>query len=193
MSRDDELRWDLQHGAAQGLERPSSFLAEIFAAGTWDIPTGSALDVACGKGWNTVYLAERGFEVTGLDISSVALEEARRRARAKSLPVVFEQADLEKIQLPHARYDLIINFNYLQRSLVPQLRSALKTGGHVVFETYLIDQKEIGHPTNPDYLLAHNELLDLFASFRVLCYREGKFVENGKIAFRAGLLARKVG
>ncbi len=73
-----------------------------------------------------------------------------------------------------AAFDLIINFNYLERSLIPKMKSALRVGGHIVFETYLIDQREIGHPKNPEYLLQHNELLDHFREFRVLCYREGK-------------------
>jgi 2-polyprenyl-3-methyl-5-hydroxy-6-metoxy-1,4-benzoquinol methylase len=192
MSRDDETRWDRQHAEAQGLDRPSSFLAEIFLAGHGSIAPGRALDIACGKGRNALFLAARGFDVTGLDISSVALKEARRQALARSLSVSFRRADLENVQLPQAHYDLIINFNYLQRSLIPQIHSALKMGGHVVFETYLMDQREIGHPQNPQYLLAHNELLNLFRGWRVLYYREGKFSAGAESAFRAGLLAQKV-
>jgi 2-polyprenyl-3-methyl-5-hydroxy-6-metoxy-1,4-benzoquinol methylase len=192
MSQDDEIRWDRQHGEGQGSERPSGFLAEIFSARYCSIAPGRALDVACGKGRNSLFLAARGFDVTGLDISSVALDEARRRTAARSLAVSFQRADLETIHLAHAQYDLIINFNYLQRSLIPQIHSALKTGGYVIFETYLIDQREIGQPKNPQYLLAHNELLSLFRGCRVLYYREGHFIEESENSFRARLLARKI-
>jgi hypothetical protein len=102
------------------------------------------------------------------------------------------QADLEAARLPEAVYDLIVNFNYLQRSLIPQLHSALKIGGHIIFESYLIDQKQIGHPKNPDYLLGHNELLQLFAAARVLYYREGQVSEAEGTSFRARLLGRRV-
>jgi tellurite methyltransferase len=192
MSQDDEVRWDRRHGETQDSDSPSRFLAEIFSSGVCSIAPGRALDVACGKGRNALFLAERGFDVTGLDISSVALSEARRRALARSLSASFQQADLENVQLAVAHYDLIINFNYLQRSVIPQIHSALKLGGHVIFETYLIDQKEIGHPKNPQYLLAHNALLNFFRAFRVLCYREGKFPDEAESSFRAGLLAQKV-
>jgi tellurite methyltransferase len=84
-----------------------------------------------------------------------------------------------------------VNLDYLQRSLVPQIKKTLKPGGWVIFETYLIDQQTIGQPKNPDYLLRHNELLDFFRDFRVLYYREGKFPQSGEDAFRAGLLAEK--
>jgi SAM-dependent methyltransferase len=192
MSEGDRIRWDNQHSASRASDQPSSFLAEVFAVGVWPIAPGRALDIACGKGHNALFLAERGFEVTGLDISAVALAEARERARAQALTISFQQTDLEAAQLPRARYDLIISFNYLQRSLLPQLRLALKNGGHVIFETYLIDQQEIGHPKNPDYLLGHNELLQLFTGFRVLYYLEGKIIEAGAASFRARLLAQKL-
>jgi hypothetical protein len=72
------------------------------------------------------------------------------------------------IELPPQRYNVVLNFNYLQRSLVPQIKKSLKPGGWVIFETYLIDQQSIGEPKNLDYLLLHNELLNLFRDFRVL-------------------------
>jgi hypothetical protein len=61
-----------------------------------------------------------------------------------------------------------------------------------MFETYLIDQRAIGHPKNPEYLLAHNELLDHFRGLRVLLYREGKFVDALEPSYRAGIFAQKI-
>jgi 2-polyprenyl-3-methyl-5-hydroxy-6-metoxy-1,4-benzoquinol methylase len=191
MSRDDQIRWDRRHGESRGAERPSAFLREIFERGPWEIPRGEALDIACGKGRNTLFLAEQGFHVVGMDISPAALGEARRRAGEANLNIDWRQVDLEKTQLPAHAFDLIINFNYLQRSLIASMKAALKSGGHVIFETYLIDQAAVGHPKNPDYLLAHNELLDHFRDFRVLCYREGAFTDGSEPSFRAGLLARQ--
>ena len=192
MSSDDQTRWDHQHSSSPGVDRPSSFLREIIESDAWHIPRGVALDVAAGKGRNAIFLAEMGFNVVAIDISTIALEEARRRAEEKSLEITWHQADLEQIELPTAAYNLIVNFNYLQRSLLPQIRRALKLQGHIIFETYLIDQKAIGHPKNPAYLLNQNELLDHFRSFRVLCYREGKYSEGGEAAFRAGIFSQKI-
>jgi SAM-dependent methyltransferase len=192
MSRDDQISWDQQHGAAPGPDAPSNFLAEIFASAAYAIAPGRALDLACGKGRNALFLAQRGFNVLGIDISAVALEEARRRAREKSLLIAWQQADLEQVRLPQNSFDLVIDFNYLQRSLIPQLKAATKNAGYVICETYLVDQRAIGHPKNPDYLLAHNELLDHFRDFRVLYYREGKFRDGGGLSFRAGILAQKI-
>ncbi|HET9297881.1 MAG TPA: class I SAM-dependent methyltransferase [Candidatus Binatia bacterium] len=192
MSGDDKTRWDRQHGLSSGADQPSGFLRQVLESDAWHIPHGLALDVATGKGRNAIFLAEMGFRVVGLDISTIALEEARRRAAEKSLEISWHVADLEQIELPAAAYNLIVNFNYLQRSLVPQIRRALKPEGHVIFETYLIDQQAIGHPKNPAYLLNHNELLDHFRSFRVLRYREGKYTDTREASFRAGIFAQKI-
>jgi tellurite methyltransferase len=191
MALDDRARWDKKHAAEQATQKPSSFLKEIFQADSWPLPKGRALDIATGKGRNAIFLAERGFQVLGIDISRVGLEVARRTAQEKCLAIDWQEADLERIELPKEYYDLVVNLNYLQRSLVPQIKKTLKPGGWVIFQTYLIDQSKIGDPINPDYLLLYNELLDFFRDFRVLCYREGHFSQSGESAFRAALLAQK--
>jgi tellurite methyltransferase len=192
MSSDDQSRWDHQYALSPAAELPSVFLWQILDSAAWDIPRGVALDVAAGTGRNAIFLAERGFRVVAIDISSIALDEARRRAEKKSLTISWHQADLEQIELPHNTYDLIVNFNYLQRSSFPQIRKSLKADGRVIFETYLVDQQAIGHPKNPAYLLNHNELLEQFRDFRVLCYREGKYTDAKQPAFRAGIFAQKL-
>ena len=192
MSADDRLRWDRQHAESSGPEEASSFLREICTGEHWQIPTGRALDVACGKGRNALFLAVQGFDVTALDVSAVALSEGQRRAEEKDLRITWLEIDLEKDRLPGTGYDLIVDFNYLQRALLPQIKAAVRLGGFVVFETYLIDQQKIGHPKNPAYLLAHNELLNAFGDFRVLFYREGKFADGREPSFRAGILAQKL-
>lgn len=192
MSQDDQVRWNQRHRQSSGTEEPSSFLRQILESDSWEIATGRALDVACGRGRNALYLAGRGFDVTAVDISPVALDAGQRLAEQNSLSIDWRQADLENLQLNAAEFDLIVNINYLQRSLIPRLRTALRSGGHVIFETYVIDQGAIGHPKNPAYLLAHNELLRHFREFRVLCYREGKARDVDGWSFRAGIFARKI-
>ena len=73
MSQDDQIRWNRQHAESGGSEEPSRFLREVLESESWDLPPGRALDLACGKGRNALYLASRGFHVTAVDISPVAL------------------------------------------------------------------------------------------------------------------------
>jgi 2-polyprenyl-3-methyl-5-hydroxy-6-metoxy-1,4-benzoquinol methylase len=93
-------------------------LRQVFATHAWQLPRGRALDIACGKGRNSLYLAELGFEVAAMDISTVALDEARTRAQSKQLRIDWRQTDLEVVQLEEAAFELVVNFNYLQRSLI---------------------------------------------------------------------------
>ena len=187
MGNEGKDRWDEKHAASNEEAEPSAFLKFVLEQGAWPLTPGLALDVAAGKGRNAAFLSAKGFDVEGIDVSEVALDAARRRAPR----AMFIQGDLDELELGADRYDLILNFNFLSRALIPKIKKALKPGGHIVFETYLIDQRTLGHPQNPDYLLLHNELLDLFRGFRVLFYREGKFAENSEAAYRASLFARK--
>jgi ubiquinone/menaquinone biosynthesis C-methylase UbiE len=80
MPCDDQTRWDRQHALSPGADQPSSFLRHILESDAWVIPGGLALDIAAGTGRNAIFLAERGFSVVAIDVSSVALEHGRRRA-----------------------------------------------------------------------------------------------------------------
>src|SRR5687768_662766 len=111
MAIEDREKWDRQHAAGRTVQ-PSGFLREIFESGSWRIGPGRTLDIATGKGHNAIFLAERGFDVSGIEISPVALAEARKHADEKGLAISWQQADLEEIELSEHSYDLILNFNY---------------------------------------------------------------------------------
>ena len=165
---------------------PAQFLVDNIDV----LPGGRALDIAMGTGRNAIYLAKMGFEVEGIDISGEAVEIAAELALREGVTVQVQVVDLEKdYQIREGAYDVIICFHYLQRSLIPQVKGGLRLGGMVVYETYTVDQPQFGKPKNPDYLLKHNELLDMFREFRCLRYREGIFAGPKAIA---GIIARKV-
>ncbi len=191
MAADERERWDSKHTAEQEPGEPAAFLRQIFQTGPWEIQPGRALDIATGKGRNALFLAEQGFTVDAIDISEVGLQQAQRHAEKQGLTLNLVQADLASFEFPDSAYDLILNINFLLRSLVPKIKNALLPGGYIIFDTYLLDQQDLGHPRNPAYLLNHNELLDLFRGFRILCYQEGKFFVEGKESFRAELLGQK--
>jgi len=154
------------------------------------LPTGRALDVAMGTGRNAVYLAKKGFDVEGVDISPQAVRGALDQAREAGVNLKARVADLEiDYHIEKSAYDVIICFNYLQRSLITQIKDGLRVGGIVVYETFTVDQAQFGKPKNPDYLLKYNELLALFRDFRCLYYREGIVEERKPLA---SIIAKKV-
>ncbi len=153
------------------------------------LPKGRVLDLAMGNGRNAIYLSKIGFIVEGVDISSKAVSNALETARRNGVDFKAVAADLESnYQIEKAAYNVIICFNYLQRSLFPQIKAGLTIGGMVVYETYTVDQPRFGKPKNPDYLLKYNELLEVFRDFRCLRYREG-IIENRKAI--ASIIAQK--
>ena len=157
------------------------------------LPKGRVLDVAMGNGRNAIYMAKMGFNVEGVDISPEAVNNALEGARRAGVSVKVQIVDLEtKYHIEKGAYDVIICFNYLQRSLLPQIKDGLRKGGMVVYETFIIDQAQLGKPTNPDYLLNHNELLDMFRDFRCLRYREGLIENKGDRRAIASILAEKI-
>ena len=170
----------------EGGFEPAQFLVENIEL----LPKGRVLDVAMGTGRNAIYLAGMGFDVEGVDVSPEAVNVAVESARKADVTIIAQVVDLEKdYRIEKGAYDVIVCFNYLQRSLIPQIKDGLRKGGMVVYETFIVDQVQFGRPRNPDYLLKHNELLDVFRDFRCLRYREG--IIEGRKAI-ASIIAEKV-
>jgi SAM-dependent methyltransferase len=188
----DQPRWDKRFGRkefALGKE-PNPFLKRHIHL----LPKGRALDVATGEGRNAVFLAQNGFDVDAVDISQKGLKKARKLAREKGVKINTFLVDLDQYPIAKERYDLIANFYFLKRSLIPRIRKGLKKGGRVVFETYLLEHRTlgVGGPKQAKYFLKPNEPLRLFRNFRILSYREGIFREGGRRKAVASLIAEKI-
>ncbi|MEK7691808.1 MAG: methyltransferase domain-containing protein [Bdellovibrionota bacterium] len=184
----DSGQWDSVYKTKNYVfgKEPASILKEKLKI----LPSGGrALDIAMGEGRNAVYLAANGFQVEGVDISEVAIHKAKRLAREFKVEISTIRADLTDYQINPGVYDLIVNINYLQRTLVPRIKAGLKKGGMVVFENQTTDQLKISKDANlsKDYLLAKGELKALFSDFEILLFRE---TNDGKEAL-ATLIARK--
>jgi len=187
----ERKRWDKRFGKkefALGKE-PNPFLKRHIHL----LPKGKALDMATGEGRNAVFLAQHGFEVDAVDISEKGLKKARKLAREKGVKVNTLLVDLDHYQIERDRYDLIANFYFLKRSLIPRIKKGLKKGGKVIFETYLLEHRTLGTggPKQAKYFLKPNELFRFFKNFRILFYREGIFREGGRRKSVASLIAEK--
>lgn len=152
------------------------------------LPTGRALDVATGEGRNALFLARRGFEVTGVDRSPTALRTARARAREEGLELELHLADLEACKLPAGPFDVVVVMRYLQRSLFEPLGRALAPGGVLLYESFTRDYLKYG-PRNPEHLLRPGELREAFRDLEILAFRETEDPERREA--RASLLARR--
>ncbi len=168
--------------------QPDSWLIRVLPL----LPCGKALDVACGRGRNALFLAEKGYSVTAVDASEEGLVQLREEARQRNLVIDLRQQDLEtKPELPGEEFDLVLQFFYLQRSLFPALKQAVKPGGVIVVRTFSHAGPWAGGPGHPEYALDEGELLRIFAGWEILLHEEGldKSHRGGGLA---GIVARRV-
>jgi tellurite methyltransferase len=183
---DKRRDWEARQRASAGPQAPERSVVEMFDL----LPRGLALDVAAGTGRHSLLLARAGFKVVAIDYAEPALGTLQSIARAEGLPVWPLAADLSTFPLPRRRFDAILNLNFLDRALVPRLIDALRVGGALLFDTFLIDQAATGHPRNPDFMLQHYELREMLNALDLVRYREGIVVyPDGKSAWRATALA----
>ena len=132
MRRDD---WDRRYASTENLwsSRPNRFLV----AEVEHLEPGRALDLACGEGQNAIWLATRGWDVTGIDYSQVAIAKARSRAERESVTVRFACADLVEYEPETGSYDLALVL-YLhvpaseRRRILARAAAALAPGGTFV-------------------------------------------------------------
>ena len=181
--------------------KPAEFLLESVKF----LRKGTILDVAAGRGRNALYLASLGFAIDAIDRDEQALLELADLAKQRQLtnvciqPINLEQEAIRTAALDNerynARYDGVLVFFYLYRPLFPALIRALKPGGVLIYETFLIDNHfHYQHPRRKEFCLEHNELLRLTQGLRILHYEEGQHEEGrgySDKSFTARLIAQK--
>ena len=174
-SESTKARWDERYDRDMYIygKEPAAFLKQKISG----LKKGKALVLAMGEGRNAVYLAQNGFDVTGVDISEVAIEKCNKLAKERNTTVNAVVADLTDYDMGEVQFDLITKFYYYEPSIFPQVIEALKPGGMFIFEQFSIDHLKYREtsrfgPSNPDYLVKPNELLEHFKSLRILYYED---------------------
>ncbi len=142
---DDHDGSDLRHH--HGSTDPDELLVRLVDGQ----PVGRALELGCGLGANAIWLARQGWQVLAIDLSDVAIDRARKRAKDAGAEVEFQVADLRDQQLTR-RYDLVTLF-YLhlsaaeRQSLLERAAQVLAPGGTLIF---------VGHDrSDTDWLERH--------------------------------------
>ena len=194
MSQADLRKWDARYrdGAYADREHPTALLAQFFG----ELARGRALDVACGAGRNSLFLAKHGFAVDAIDISSAALERLESAADSEGLQIRTVAADLEggiaDSSVIYDGYDLILMVRYVNQALIPKLTQRLAPGGVFISEEHLQTVQDVVGPRNSDYRLAPGQLLQAVLPLRVHYYREGIVTDpDGRRAALAQVIASR--
>ena len=189
MSVEDREKWNQRYAEnSYRKSNPVTLLSDWLPR----IPPGKALDIACGAGRNSVFMAERGFRVDAIDISHEGLAEARRKADEQGLELNLIEHDLDEPYPFDADYDLIVVLWYVNLDLVKQLCGCLAPGGYLLCEEHLRSDEDVIGPGNPDYRVAPGALREAVAELQIELYEEciEPIPEGGRVA-SARVVARR--
>lgn len=174
MSESDRERWDRRYrdGGYTPRDEPPPYVArwvDHVRSG------GRALDLATGTGRTARLLAERGLSVTAVDVSSVAIEQARA-ATDPSLDITWVAADLDDLDLASVGeggpWSLVTVVRYRDPALWARIVDVLAPDGWVVVEHHLRTPLDVGGPSTDDFRIAPGELLVAFGRLRVVHHEE---------------------
>jgi SAM-dependent methyltransferase len=191
-SEEQRAHWDLKYEQGlTSLTQPDPFF--ISAYGQFvdqSFPhAGVALDLACGLGRHALWLASRQWRVSGVDLSDVAIGKLSRAAFELSVNLDLFRGDAAEYKFEPARFDLIVLFYHLDRSLFPKIVSALKPSGLLICKMSLqwgSDGRFATVSANP---LGRNELPSLVRGLHVLYQEERPVSGRGVVEF----VGRKLG
>lgn len=151
---------------------PSTLVLETTAS----LKPGAALDVGMGNGRNAIYLARKGWKVTGIDLSEAAVKQAQQEAAKLKVEIDARAGDVQKMVLGRERYDLIV-CTYVHMVAVRSAKKfidALKPGGIIIVEGHHAEAQALGlRPVSggpAGYL--DNQLLHAYDRLRILRYED---------------------
>ena len=196
MSEQDRNKWDQRY--AENSQRKRVQPGEFIAQWIDKVPVGRALDVACGLGQKSIFLAQAGFQVDAIDVSAVGLEQAKLAAEAEGLEINWILHDLDLPYEFDEKYDLIIVMWYVDLSLIRRLCDYLTPGGYLLCEEHLacdtVSSELIGSdligPRNSDFRVAPNALRDAVSDFNVCYYDEYVGMSEDHQGAEGGLISR---
>lgn len=190
MNHPDARRWNaryLREGHTWLKHTPKQLLVDFLHL----LPSkGLALDAAAGVGTNSLELARRGLKTIALDISSVGLGLAKKRFQEQGFSLSAAVFDMKNLQIPEDKFEVILNFNFLERNAFTVFRKSLKPGGWLLFETFVRNGEAGPHP---EYYLNPGELLEKFKDFEIVHSKQLKIPRKSHKTFRMidQLVARK--
>ena len=182
--------WEKKYASAPGYlygKAPSPFLVEHLDL----LRKGETLDVGMGEGRNAVYLASKGFKVTGVDFSETAIERARKLAQETGVSVDAKVQDLNFFLVPLMKYDcIVVTELHPPLTVMKSIARGLAKGGTLLLEGYTVEQLRLSGGVRPEPFecFRPNEALDCVRELHLILYNERQVAPNQA---RVQLVARK--
>ena len=181
----DLAGWNARYRTETVSARPTPLVVETASR----LTPGKALDLACGTGRNTLWLAQNGWRVTAVDGAAEAIATLRREAVARNLEITSRVADLERgeLQIEPGAWDLIAMCYYLDRNLFAPAESGLARNGILLAIVHITEGGE--EPTSTR--ARPGELKSCFEDCEILHYFEGKPADTEHRRSVAEIVARR--
>lgn len=184
MTVEDRDKWNRKY--AEGTYVCSHHAEEWLKQCVSDIAPARALELACGLGHNSIWLAQQGWKVDAVDVSKTGLDLARSQAEREQVEVNWIEADLDDWIPPPDSYDLICVFRFLDRERLPKwIPDALRPGGLLCYETFLRSQfnRTDNHFKSDRFALESGELPKLFSALDCEAYEEVSLADRDVARF----------
>lgn len=187
-NKDGKVFWDSKYSDTKYVfgKKPAKFLSLNY---DYIPPESKVLDMGMGEGRNAVFMARKGYKVTGIDISSVAVKKAKMLADEYGVRINTIVASMNKYKVQAGSFDAIICFYYVDRKLHERMLSWLRPGGILIYESHTDLQKTVkgNERYDEEYLLRPSELLTMFKGMKILKYEEP--IHSGE--FTASIILKK--
>jgi tellurite methyltransferase len=185
-SKSTKNLWDSRYSRRNFVygKTPAKFLSDNYSHIKYG---GKVLDMGMGEGRNAVFLAQKGYQVIGVDISSVAVKKSNLLAKEFGVNLKTIVASLKKYNFRPGTFDAIINFYWVDRSMVERIRAWLKPEGILFYEAYTNNQSKVDDAFDESNGLVPGELLKMFPAMKVLKFEEPLHKDD----FTASIILKK--
>lgn len=173
---DTRTKWNMKHQDRLNVSKkpiPNPRLKKLspFLKG------GTALDLACGLGGNSFFMASMNYQVQAMDVSDVAINYIQQQAASHKLTIAPRVCDLTEWKYggwENISYDLVVITYYLDRSLFNIVKKIINKNGYFFMETYYQSPQTENQGVSNQYKLQPKELLNEFEDWTILFFEENE-------------------
>jgi len=183
---DSKAVWDQKYQKGlPSLIKPDPFFVSAYEQQVDQVfmKPGTALDLAAGLGRHALWLAERAWRVSAVDVSDVAISRLSQTAAQLDVEIKLFAIDAAEYDFETVRFDLIVLFYHMDRTLFPKIVSALNPGGLFICKMAVQWSSEMALQRGRFQPLGKNELVSLVPGLQAVHYHERSVRDRGVVEF----------